>query len=88
MFLCERCHPKTCRMGDFHSRSYGPCEGCRRTSNCVDCHDRSPIQAWHAPRKPKPGTKRPTKPKPGVKRPSRRLPGTKPAGRPGRRSPG
>jgi len=36
MFLCDDCH-KDC--GCFClSRSYGPCEGCKKTSSCADCH--------------------------------------------------
>jgi len=36
MFLCVDCHPKeVC----FSIGSYGPCEGCKKTSECLDCHD-------------------------------------------------
>jgi hypothetical protein len=36
MFLCEKCH-KDCGCFTM-SGSYGPCEGCRKVANCVDCH--------------------------------------------------
>lgn len=40
MFLCPKCAPKYgCRNPDVHfGWSHGPCEGCRRTTLCVDCH--------------------------------------------------
>lgn len=35
MFLCDKCHdPKM----HFSHYSYGRCESCSKTANCIDCH--------------------------------------------------
>ena len=39
MFLCANCHnPEHVHF----SYSFGPCEGCRVTAECVDCHSNDP----------------------------------------------
>lgn len=45
MFLCNRCHSPKCTCLGF-SGSRGACEGCGRTSDCVDCHGRSKVRSW------------------------------------------
>jgi hypothetical protein len=42
MFLCEKCHPKKCNCWGI-SRSLGPCESCRKTAVCFDCHGSAPL---------------------------------------------
>ncbi len=40
MFMCQKCHDKDqdCNWGfEFHGKSQGACEICRKTSICVDC---------------------------------------------------
>jgi hypothetical protein len=41
MFICKGCHGKGkqygCQFDDHYGLSYGACEICRKTDNCVDC---------------------------------------------------
>jgi hypothetical protein len=58
MFLCSKCHDPACTM--HFSGSTGPCEGCGKTAQCVDCRNMAP------PKKRKKVVK-PPKPKPAPK---------------------
>lgn len=40
MFLCTKCHGCGCV---HFGGSYGPCEGCKKTAECIDCHCSCPI---------------------------------------------
>jgi len=37
MFLCKKCHEKTGCKALHILTSVGPCEGCKKTAECVDC---------------------------------------------------
>lgn len=40
MFICLDCHDKDCWCLDLEQMipSYGPCECCGQTKQCMDCH--------------------------------------------------
>jgi hypothetical protein len=60
VFLCDKCHSKTCNCWAL-SRSLGPCENCRKTNVCIDCRGGSPIARPKPKKKPAKKIKKPTK---------------------------
>lgn len=39
MFMCKRCHDRSekHKFDEHFARSFGPCELCRKSKECVDC---------------------------------------------------
>jgi hypothetical protein len=50
MFLCENCHNVNNHIAMFESR--GPCEGCGKTANCIDCYFTKCDKPKEAPQHP------------------------------------
>lgn len=48
MFLCSKCHPACWRWEINMAQSHGPCEGCGKVRDCVDCRqhpDQADVEA-------------------------------------------